>query len=215
MYTPLPDSLMLWIPPAIWMSEGHQLPKSSGVFPTCVDTLHTDKLLMIAWLLHLLTVNRGRLTCSLEWAPLCVCSSSLFPLIHSVSRGSCPHGNLYRILTPWDAGSSSSSSATSLLLKSDGDSANWEDFNPLVLVEIKLCWCRSKLKTHWLCQSMAARWTVWDQTSATNILWQKRFRHSLSSTTWVSVLSSDPATGKKCEESRTTPRMFEWPQQGF
>lgn len=72
---------------------------------------------------------RPRLTCSWERAPLCICRSSLLPLIHRVSRGSCPHGNLYRILTPWDAGSLSSSSATSVLLKSDGDSANWKDLN--------------------------------------------------------------------------------------
>lgn len=40
-------------------------------------------------------------------------------------------------------------------------------------------------------------------------------RHSPSSTTWVFVLSSDPATGKRCEGSRTTPRMFGWPRQGW
>lgn len=70
--------------------------------------------------------ERSRLTWSFDRTPLCTCSSSVSPLIHSVSRGSCPHGKLYTILTPRDTTSSRSSSGTSPLLKSEGDSANWK-----------------------------------------------------------------------------------------
>lgn len=96
------------------------------------------------------TLNkRSRLTCSLERAPLCVCSSSVFPLIHSVSRVSCPHGKLYTILTPRDAASSSSSSGTSLLPKSDGDSANWKDMGPFDFMQLKLSCVQILRCTRW------------------------------------------------------------------
>lgn len=153
---------------------------------------------------------RPRLTCSWERAPLCICRSSLLPLIHRVSRGSCPHGNLYRILTPWDAGSSSSSSATSVLLKSDGDSANWKDLN-------LLGWTQ-KLQLPVGCSQRQHDWFLLRCEDLTwNLIYHSFWKicgHSLSSTTWVSVLSSDPATGRRYEESRTTLKMLQWPQQG-
>lgn len=84
------------------------------------DKEHLCEKAVVSW------YKTSRLTCSLARLPLWVCSSSASPRLHRVSRGSCPHGKLYMILTPRDVGTTSSSSGMSPLLKLVGDRANWK-----------------------------------------------------------------------------------------